>query len=390
MGILQKYNQIKVGELSGRYITNDAVFPLLSKRFSRGVVTVCGTSVLGKPVYAYKIGDGKTRILMWSQMHGNESTTTKGIMDLLSYYHADEENLPKDITLLVVPILNPDGAAAYTRENANGVDLNRDAQDLSQPESRILRDVYDQFSPHYCFNMHDQRSIFAVGDTGMPATISFLAPSYDPDRSINDIRSKAIGLINVMNKALQEQIPGQVARFDDAFNINCVGDSFQSLGSPTILLEAGHFPNDYEREVSRQYVFIALLSAFDAIYENVIAASEIEQYLHIPQNNPIFFDFLYKNIKIDYDNSEIITNFAAQFTEELVDNVVIFKAFIVKIGDLKENRGHVEIDGHGRKYSSPFGTTPSLLHPADFRLADDMIIKNGHCYHFPGSWPKQK
>jgi murein tripeptide amidase MpaA len=36
-------------------------------------------------------------------------------------------------------MLNPDGAKTYTRENANKVDLNRDSQDLTQPESKILR-----------------------------------------------------------------------------------------------------------------------------------------------------------------------------------------------------------------------------------------------------------
>ena len=47
----------------------------------------------------------------------------------------------KACTLYIIPILNPDGAKAYTRLNANEVDLNRDAQDLSQPESKVLRAV---------------------------------------------------------------------------------------------------------------------------------------------------------------------------------------------------------------------------------------------------------
>ena len=51
-----------------------------------------------------------------------------------------------------------------------------------------------------------------------------------------------------MNNVLQNVIPNQVGIYDDSFNINCVGDSFQSKGVPTILFEAGHYKNDYSRE----------------------------------------------------------------------------------------------------------------------------------------------
>jgi hypothetical protein len=40
--------------------------------------------------------------------------------------------------------------------------------------------------------------------------------------------------------------------------------------------------------------------------------------LKIPQNNVVFYDFIYKNVKINYDGKEIITNFAAQYKEELL------------------------------------------------------------------------
>ena len=49
----------------------------------------------------------------------------------------------------------------------------------------------------------------------------------------------------------------QVGRFDDAFNINCVGDYFQTQGTSTILFEAGHYQNDYSREKSRKFIAFA-------------------------------------------------------------------------------------------------------------------------------------
>ena len=124
-------------------------------------------------------------------------------------------------------MLNPDGAAVYARVNANGIDLNRDAQERTQPESVVLRNTFDEFCPDFCFNLHDQRTIFNVGTTAKPATVSFLAPAHNDERSISKSRAISMQLVAAMNSVLQSIIPGRVGRYDDAFNANCVGDTFQ-------------------------------------------------------------------------------------------------------------------------------------------------------------------
>ena len=172
---------------------------------------VIGKSVLEKPIYGYQIGEGKTRIFLWSQMHGNESTTTKALFDFLNVLNSGSDfakQLLTTFTFYSIPMLNPDGATLYTRENANKVDLNRDSQNLTQPESKVLRATFENFKPDYCFNLHDQRTIFGVGDTGKPATLSFLAPSYNEEREINESRLKAINLIAGINDVLQKYITG--------------------------------------------------------------------------------------------------------------------------------------------------------------------------------------
>lgn len=374
------YEQCKEEDLSGRYITNVHIEPLLHKADRSKNVFVAGQSVQQKPIYGVNIGRGKIKVLAWSQMHGNESTASKSIFDLINFLESgspDALQILSEVTLCVIPILNPDGAELYTRENANGVDLNRDAQLLSQPESRVLRNIYDQLSPDYCFNLHDQRTIFGVGFTGKPATISFLAPSYNEACEINSVRMQAIKVITAMDRVLQTFIPGGVGRFDDSFNINCVGDTFQYLKTPTILIEAGHFGNDYERDITRQFVFFALLSGLNAIHENVLVGNEYEHYMQIPQNNPNLFDFVYKNISLNYDNSEIITNFAAQYIEELVNNRIEFNAFIVKIGDLSTFSGHRTVDGEGRRFRDGMLDRPVEGQRATFMLGDDIKVENG-------------
>jgi hypothetical protein len=380
MDLEQLFSQYKEQSIEGRYITFDKIFPILEKLNTKNQLEIIGKSVLDIPIYKFQIGTGKTKIFLWSQMHGNESTTTKALIDFLNVLNGSSElanSLLETFTFCTIPMLNPDGAKLYTRENANKVDLNRDSVALSQPESRVLRKVFEDFKPDFCFNLHDQRTIFGVESTGKPATLSFLAPAYNEAREVNETRLKAINLISGINDVLQGYIPGQVGRFDDSFNINCVGDTFQFLGVPTVLIEAGHFQNDYEREETRKYVFFSLISGFKTLSENDIVNNEFDKYLSIPQNKVVFYDFLYKNIKINYDGIEIITNFAAQYKEVLIDNQICFNAHIAHISQLNDYFGHFEYDAKGAVYYDENQNFPKINQQASFYLDNGIRFSNG-------------
>jgi len=169
-----------------------------------------------------------------------------------------------------------------------------------------------------------------------------------------------------------------VGRFYDSFNINCIGDMFQSLNVPTILFEAGHHPNDYEREVTRKFIFFALFSGFSRISENVVAVKENGDYFDIPQNKIVFYDFIYKKVKINYENREIFTNFASQYREVLFDNSVIFEAFISEIGNLDGFHGHKEYDLNGDEIGRHGGSQLLKVDErADFLVGNARKFVNG-------------
>jgi len=380
MNLEELFDQNKEKTIQGRYITLDNIEPLLKSESLKNDVKIIGESVLGKPIYSYQKGNGKLRIYLWSQMHGNESTTTKALFDFINLLNNGSDlanQFLNSFTFYCIPMLNPDGANLYTRANANDIDLNRDSQNLTQPESKILRAVFEEFKPDYCFNLHDQRTIFGVADTGKPATVSFLAPSYNEEREVNESRLKAINLIAGINEVLQNHIPGQIGRFDDSFNINCIGDTFQYLGVPTILFEAGHFHDDYEREETRKFVFMSLLASFIILSENDIVDNRNDKYLNIPQNNVVFFDFMYKNVKINYDGNEIITNFVAQYKEELIGNKLNFNAYIVEVGNLKGYFGHFEYNAKEALYHDDFENVPRKGQIANFSFDKKVFFNNG-------------
>ncbi|MGC1515822.1 MAG: M14 metallopeptidase family protein [Maribacter sp.] len=321
------YKQFYVPYVKGRYITNTHLGEFLSHLPTEFEIQDMGTSVQNRTIKSVIFGKGPKRILMWSQMHGNESTTTKALLDVLHFLKNSEYSnaeISNAITLKVIPILNPDGAQAYTRVNANEIDLNRDAQDLSQPESRILKQVYEGFKPHFCFNLHDQRTIFNVGETPMPATVSFLAPAFDNARNVSPSRKTSMQLIAAMNQRLQKMIPGQVGRYDDAFNANCVGDAFQILKTPTVLVEAGHYPNDYERERTREFIFHALIAGLYSIVDEKYLTFPVDDYLQIPENGKQFYDILLHNAQLISNILEVPQILPIQYKEMLTDGEIKF------------------------------------------------------------------
>ncbi|OWP82718.1 peptidase M14, partial [Flavobacterium davisii] len=366
--------------ISGRYLTNthlERVLKELSPRFQK---TILGQSVEGRPIYSVTFGTGTTKIFMWSQMHGNESTTTKALFDFFKFLDSND-SLAKAIaeacTLFIIPIVNPDGAAAYTRVNANQIDLNRDSVALTQPESQILRKVFQEFKPDFCFNLHDQRTIFGVGNLDKPATISFLAPSFNEACEYNECRLKAVRVILAMNTELQKYIPDQIGRFDDTFNLNCIGDYFQYSGVPTILFEAGHYQNDYEREETRKYIYIAYIAGLKSIISLKKEEVDLKEYLNIPQNKINFYDFIYKNVRLKDESLDIITKFASHYKEVLFEEKVYFEAEIVKIGDLERSFAHQIYDLEGGLYQDEFGNYPKPGGNIDFYVNINNIFVNG-------------
>ena len=342
------YNSVKEKTLKGRYITLDHIKPILDRLPDNFQVKVIGHSVNKSPIHAVTFGTGKIKILMWSQMHGNESTTTKAVFDLFNLFQSNPKDckaILRNCTIKVIPMLNPDGAKAYTRINANEVDLNRDAQERTQPESNVLRTCYEDFLPDYCFNLHGQRTIFNVGNTPKPATVSFLAPAFDEERSISPSRAQSMRLIVAMNNVLQNLIPGQIGRYDDGFNANCVGDTFQMLDIPTILFEAGHYFNDYEREHTRNYIFIALLTALEVISDDSLNGFKKEMYFGIPDNNKLFYDILISNVHIidpgKYKSGDAI---GLLFKETLQNELIAFIPQIENSGNLQNYFGHKTYD----------------------------------------------
>ena len=348
-GWYARYAQKK---LAGRWITQQDIGPLLED-LTHQTVSVIGKSFEGRPIRSVEFGQGEMRILIWSQMHGNESTGTKAIFDLLQFFQYPGEmeflrdEIQKKCRILLLPLLNPDGAEQYTRVNKQNIDLNRDAVELQAPESRILREQLMSFSPKYCFNLHDQRTIFSIGEQKEPATISFLAPSEEVNRTVTKGRKETMRLIVAMNKLLTQFIPGRIGRYTDEFYPKATGDNFQKEGYHTALIESGHTFDDYQREITRKYTFYAILQGILSIAGG-LGGIPYEKYFDIPDNDKFFLDIIYKNVKFQGSAMDI----GILFIEKLQGEKVVFEPQVEKSGDLSSFNANFIIEKKGLNFEN--------------------------------------
>ncbi len=351
----------------------------LDKKFK---VEVAGKSLEGREIYLLSIGKGKTNVLLWSQMHGDESTATMALFDIFNFFNSNDDlkNLRKEILdslkIYFIPMLNPDGAEKYQRRNALDIDLNRDALRLQFPESQILKTLRDSLNPKFAFNLHDQNTRYTSGKSYKSATISFLAPTYNYEKEINDVRTNTMKLIVNISDALNNIIPGHIAKYSDDFEPRAFGDNFIKWGTSAVLIESGGWKNDNEKQFVRKLNFVAILSGLLSIAQKSYKNADLEKYHSIPFNDKLLFDVLLKNLTISKNGKDYLIDVGIN-NEEMISNNSdpYFISKIEDLGDLSIFYGYEEFDLSGCeiKKSQIFIANDSNL--AKFNFAE--LIKNG-------------
>ncbi len=199
---------LRHAELVERLLALEARYP------GRLTLEEVGRSVQGRKIHLVTLGSGPRRILLWSQMHGDEPSATPALLDLADTLLASDEPehraILEGLTLLMVPMLNPDGAERYARRNAQAIDINRDALHLATPEGRLLKAVRDRLQPELGFNLHDQNRRTTVGDTGVLSTISLLAVSGDREGTLTPGRARAKRVCSAIARTLEPFVPGGI------------------------------------------------------------------------------------------------------------------------------------------------------------------------------------
>lgn len=167
-----------------------------------------GTSASGIPLVAWWPSTSTPTRLVWAAIHGEENVTLQAAHHLLRVVHAD------DACAVVVPVLNPDGVLAGTRQNARGVDLNRNFPGAtwqatpsptfwstsvtrtserrtqlsspgsaagSEPETQAIMSLVQELQPQFVIDLHTPlECIIAMSDRAVPMAEHLAEPASLP------------------------------------------------------------------------------------------------------------------------------------------------------------------------------------------------------------------
>jgi hypothetical protein len=284
-------NRYRVAAIAGRRFTHEEYWRAMQPTLATPVFRTeeIGRSMNGRAIRAITYGSGPTSVLLWSQMHGDESTASMALADIFAFLAASDaspvrQRLRDSLTITFVPMLNPDGAELFQRQNAAGIDVNRDARELATPEARALKGIRDRLTPDFGFNLHDQNARTRAGRNGQQVAIALLAPAFDASRSYDSVRARARLVAAGIARTLAAEIPGRIAGYDDTFNPRAFGDLIQQWGTSTVLIESGALPDDPEKQRLRAVTGAAILSALDAIATMSYRAEDTTSYEMLPRN----------------------------------------------------------------------------------------------------------
>ena len=296
--LLDVYADVRVAGLEDRRFDHAgywrAVDPFLSGAIG---VTVAGHSAEGREIKHLTFGSGPTTVLLWSQMHGNESTASMALADIVRFFHERPDHpiaqrIAAGATVHMLPMLNPDGAERFQRRNAQGIDVNRDARLLRTPEGQTLKAVRDALEPDFGFNLHDQSARYRVGSSDRAVAIALLAPAFNEAKDVDAKRRRAMQVATLLIEAMEPLVGGHIAKYDDTYNPRAFGDLMGAWGASTVLIESGGWRDDPQKQHLRTTNFVGILAALDAIATGRYADYDPDVYDNLQFNGSSLNDLL--------------------------------------------------------------------------------------------------
>jgi hypothetical protein len=360
--LFDDYTSYSIPEITSRRFTQGDMLcwlePLNAGHLFR--VKALGTSAEGRTISLLRLGKGTVKVLLWSQMHGDESTATMALLDILNFFkrkpeHIVTRSILDALDLLMIPMLNPDGAERFQRRTAQSIDMNRDALALETPEARILKDVQQTYKPEFGFNLHDQDPRYTVGNSKVVSTIALLAPAYDEARGDNHVRLAAKKVASVFAAAVEEFIPGHVSKYDDTFEPRAFGDNVQKWGTSTVLVESGGWPGDREKMFIRKLNAVGLMTSLYALANGTYRQADLTVYERLPFGTKYLYDVILRNAKLSANDQvpaatvDIGINLDEEVNAENGQVELIGK--IVDIGDLSMYGAFREADVHQASFT---------------------------------------
>ncbi|YCA41966.1 M14 family metallopeptidase [Bacillus sp. JZ8] len=277
-----------------------------------------GESVKGRKLHLVKIGNNfddskKPTILFLTQQHGNEPLVTESAIRVIRQLSTDSKkarSLIDKVNILVVPRLNLDGAEGdvdwdsshlyrgglQTRNNANGINLNRTHNSLSQPETKALHEnVLQQYDIDYAIDFHHQIANRATDD-GELVSGAMLYPTNDGVKDEVLESSKKLG--SVVYKAIEPKKYSNLARYhSDSTSTSIARNNFAArYDIPTLLFENRGLSDSPNRSAileqkDKEYLIkqgeVAMMAAIEAVADRSIETADTSIWDSLPEQHTV-------------------------------------------------------------------------------------------------------
>jgi hypothetical protein len=188
---------------------------------SQGAVEVrsAGLSGEGRQLYYATVGTGPDVFWLQARIHGNELHSTEASLQILKYLgssgSAEAQRIREALTVVVIPMYNPDGATANIRQSTtpSRIDLNRDWENFAQPESRAFYALWENLRPRLALDLHHFGQASRVQGTDELNSFQIGARSIDPSRMTAEqwLTNRQMAMISV--DALRSLGTAGIARY---------------------------------------------------------------------------------------------------------------------------------------------------------------------------------
>ncbi len=255
-------------------------------------------------------GEAAARVMIFAQQHGDEPSGKEALLMLLYNLCAKPDACPyPHLNLVVVPMVNPDGNEVHRRRNNRQVDLNRNHVALTEPETRLLRVLFNRYRPHVTLDVHE----YGIRPWLSHGFIKELGEQFDclsnpaiPEPLLEFARERI--LWPTIERARERGIKANrylVAQDDPALPVRHsttdINDGRNGFGIDHTLSFILEGPNGLSREdriwerAKGQLGFIeAFLSVCEASHEEIVALvadARAKAALHVPAQVPIQADY---------------------------------------------------------------------------------------------------
>jgi len=259
----------------------------------RMTVEVAGRSNEGRPLWLAKVGSGDTPVLYITQQHGNEPLGTEAALELLQRLatstHPEIARMRKELTILVVPRVNPDGHVRFWRQNfdpilepgdptdfwteGRGYDINRwhlpslAPEDNPVPEAATVQRIWHRYRPAIVVDYHHQGSY--VSDDGELITASMFWPRADAGAGQDAIdRSKQVTYL--MYETLQHYGYAEVSQYPGTQPRGIARNAYGALGSASVLVELRGDIGQKSSGYLIRTAYVAMFSVLEAATEGML------------------------------------------------------------------------------------------------------------------------